>query len=342
MSDPSVEYPFGLVPGDGEVLEVAPGVFWVRMPLPFALDHVNLWLIADGEGWAVVDTGYAMAPVRERWERVFDTLLAGRPVTRILVTHFHPDHMGLAAWIQDRWGAALLVSQQEWLWARMLSLDTSDALVAAYESFYGRAGASADLVAAMRERGNAYRRGVPQVPASFARIRNGDELAIGGNTWRVITGSGHAPEHVCLYSPELSVLISGDQVLPRISPNVGVWANEPLADPLADFLASMAPFRALAEDVLVLPSHDGPFRGLGPRLDQLARHHAERLEETLEACRDAPTAVAVAERLFRRPLDLHQTFFAVGETLAHLNHLVRLARLRREVDAAGCWRFAVS
>ena len=342
MTDPALDFPFGTNPIDGGVQQVAPGVLWVRMPLPFALDHVNLWLIADGQGWVVVDTGFAMEAVRSRWTEVFGSVLSGRPVTRIVVTHFHPDHMGLAAWIQARWGATLLVTEREWLWARMLSLDTSNALLQEYEAFYGRAGATPELVAAMRDRGNAYRRGVPDVPASFTRIRNGDALGIGGHVWRVMTGAGHAPEHACLYCADLNLLISGDQVLPRISPNVGVWANEPLADPLSDFLGSMAPFRALPGDVLVLPSHDAPFRGLVARLDDLASHHDQRLEETLSACRDGPTVAAVAETLFQRPLDLHQTFFAVGETLAHLNHLVKLGRLSREVDRAGCWRFAVT
>lgn len=328
-------------PADGVPVEVVPGILWLRLPLPFALDHVNLWLLDEGDGWALIDTGYGDAPSRARWEGLLAGPLAGRPLRRILVTHFHPDHAGLAGWLAERSGAELLMPRTEWLTARWLALDTSDGFVAANARHYRRAGVDAALLERLRARGNAYRDGVSLVPASYRRIAHGDELRLGGGTWQVIVGEGHAPEQATLWSPERRLLIAADQLLPRITPVVGVWSTLPDADPLGDFDASLARYAGLPDDALVLPSHDRPYLGLHARRAALARHHAERLERVLQLCREPASTFAIATALFRRPLDLHQTGFAVAETLAHLNRLLAQGRVTRETAGeVWLWRAA--
>lgn len=242
----TVVYPFDGVPEAGETREVAPGVHWLRMPLPFKLDHINLWLLEDGEGWTIVDTGINSELTRDIWERLFAGPMGGKPVTRVICTHFHPDHMGLAGWLTTRWGVPLSATLAEWLMGRMLWLDTDhDAVVKVQHAFYRRAGLDGDRLESLAGRGNQYVRGVSEIPHSFQRLRDGDMVDIGGRGWRVIVGHGHSVEHACLYCAETGVLISGDQVLPRISPNVSVWPNQPDADPLTLFLNSLAAFKGL-------------------------------------------------------------------------------------------------
>jgi glyoxylase-like metal-dependent hydrolase (beta-lactamase superfamily II) len=337
---PAIAYDgVGLQAGD-EPRELAPGLGGVRFELPFALDHVNVWLLEDVPGWTVIDAGLADEPSRERWLGLRAGALAGLRLERLVATHFHPDHLGLAGWLCELTGAELWASHTEWLTGRLLAQDTSDAFVAVGRAFDRRAGLDDELVATRAARGNLYRRRVALPPASFRRLRDGDRLGIGGREWRVIVGRGHAPEMLCLYDVKSNVLIAADQILPRISPNVGVWPAEPDANPLADFLTSLERFRALPEDCLVLPSHGRPFRGLHLRIDQLAAHHAERLEATLAACTAPSTAVEVMPRLFDRVLDVHQLAFALGETVAHLNYLVADGRLGRRLDDDGRLRYA--
>ena len=330
--DGSVEplrFPVAAPPAPGETLPIAPGVLWLRMPLPFALDHINLWLIEDGPGWTAVDTGYAMPQSRALWERIFVEGLDGRPVTRIIVTHFHPDHIGLAGWLAERWQAPLLITEKEWLYARVMSRESDD-FAPSRREFARRAGLDEASSERFGEHGKGYRRGVPSVPPAFRRLADGMSLPIGGKEWRVIVGEGHAPELACLHCAETEILISGDQVLPRISPNVSVQAHEPEGDPLARYLDSLGKLRAaVPPDTLVLPSHNLPFYGLHPRIDQLAAHHRARCEEILVACSTPQSAVDLLPLLFRRPLDDHQMAFALGEALAHLHYLRGLGALDR-------------
>jgi glyoxylase-like metal-dependent hydrolase (beta-lactamase superfamily II) len=324
-----------------EPQEIARGLWGVRFALPFALDHVNVWLLEDVPGWTAIDAGLADAPTRERWRQLLAGSLAGETLGRLVATHFHPDHLGLAGWLCELTGAPLWASHSEWLTGRWLAQDTTAGFVAAGRAFDRRAGLAEDLVAERAERGNLYRRRVVEPPASFRRLRHGDRLEVDRTAWRVIVGQGHAPEMLCLYSPERNVLIAADQILPKISPVVGVWPAEPDANPLADFLASLERFRELPEDCLVLPSHGRPFRGLHIRVDQLIGHHEERLAATLAACERPATVAEVMPCLFNRKLDTHQLQFALGESLAHLNYLLAEGRLRRRLDDDGRVRFVV-
>jgi glyoxylase-like metal-dependent hydrolase (beta-lactamase superfamily II) len=335
-----LDYPFAAPPAAGEVREVASGVFWLRMPLPYALDHINLWLLADGDAWTIVDTGIRQPRTIELWERLFATVLAGRPVNRLVVTHHHPDHVGLSAWLARRWGAPLLMPQTEWLMARALALDVSAEATAAMVDFYRRAGCDAATLDAFARDGNSYAPMV-EVAASFRRLSAGDTLRIGGQDWQVIIGRGHSPEQACLYAPSLRLIIGGDQLLPRITPNVSVWPEEPEENPLPLFLDSLAGFRRLPDDVLVLPSHKLPYRGLHRRLEALAAHHAERLERTRSICRRPVTASEVAAALFRPNLDRHQLMFAIGEALAHLHHAMAQGQIRRSGRADGILLYEV-
>ncbi|MBM3600901.1 MAG: MBL fold metallo-hydrolase [Alphaproteobacteria bacterium] len=334
-----LDYPIKGPPPGGTTLEVAPGVRWVRMPLPFRLDHINLWLLEDGPGWTVVDTGIGSEKTRQIWRQVFADTLNGRPITRVICTHFHPDHMGLAGWFAREWNVKLWATRMEWLWCRMLCIDESEAMIEGAVRFYARAGMDGAGQEAVRARGNGYRKGVVTPPTSLHAIGAGDVIAIGGRDWHVHIGSGHSPEHACLYCPELDVLISGDQVLPRISPNVSVWASEPEDDPLARFLDSLERLRAVPNSAFVLPSHGLPFRGLHARLDQLAEHHAQHFQEVLDACTDWRSARDISRVMFRPDLDPQQLVFAVGESLAHLHYLVGRGRLTQRMDADGVVRF---
>lgn len=330
------------IPQRGEVLEIVPGVHWLRMPLPFVLNHINLWLLADGDGWTLVDTGLNTDEIKTLWRQLFATVLDGRPITRLIVTHFHPDHAGLAGWLTEEWGVELWMSQTEWLHARMLSMDTGPAMTALITEFYRRAGCSGDLLAQLEARGNTYASRVVPIPRAYRRIHDGMSFDIGGHHWRVLVGRGHAPEHVCLHCAELDTIIAGDQILPKITPVVGVYFSEPEAEPLSDFLATVANLQNLPASTRVLPSHGIPFVGVSERLSQLAAHHEERLEHLLAGCSGEHTAAELAKVLFPQELDLHQTQFALGETLAHLHHLMHRGTVRRQSRADGVHLYAAA
>ncbi|HEY1431661.1 MAG TPA: MBL fold metallo-hydrolase [Stellaceae bacterium] len=334
-----LQFPVAAPPRPGETLAIAPGVQWLRMPLPFALDHINLWLLEDGPGWTIVDTGYAMAETKRLWEQVFAEQLHGLPVTRVIVTHYHPDHIGLADWLIQRWQVPFWITEKEWLFARVMSQAAED-FGPQRRSFARRAGLDETAAESFSERESSYRRGVPSVPAGFQRLADGMPIEIGGREWRVIVGEGHAPELACLYCAATGVLISGDQVLPRISPNISVQAHEPDGDPLALYLASLSKLRgAVPAETLVLPSHNLPFFGLHSRIDSLAAHHRARCDDVITACETPKSAMDVVAVLFRRALDRHQMVFALGEALAHLNFLMHRRELDRILDKDGVDRF---
>lgn len=327
-------------PDAGTGIEVVPGIFWLRMPLPFALDHINLWLIEDGDGFTIVDTGIARDEVKSAWRMLFSGLMSGRPVKRVIATHFHPDHFGLAGWLTETLKAPLWMTRSEWLTGSMLYGDAQGRIAKAQVSLFRKHGLDDARLRALSERGNAYRRGLTTPPSSYRRMIDGERLDIGGCDWTVVVGRGHAPEHACLYCADKRVLVSGDQVLPKISPNVSLSATEPDADPLKEYLDSLERIAALPGDVLVLPSHDRPFFGLRERIEALKRHHAERLERLVSYCQTPRAAAETLEVLYRRKLDGHQIMFAMGESLSHLVHLEAEGRLERSTDD-GVIRFAV-
>jgi glyoxylase-like metal-dependent hydrolase (beta-lactamase superfamily II) len=334
-----LSYPWAEPPAPARAVPVSPGVRWLRMPLPFQLDHINLWLLEDDGGWAVVDTGVGLERTRELWEQVFTGELDGGRVTRVVITHFHPDHMGNAEWLAARWGVDVWCAQAEWLTAQLAWRGAGGNDPEKRVAHYRRAGVSAESLARFRERGNHYRQLVPTVPAQFRCLREGESLVIGGHTWQVLTVRGHAPEHACLHCPEIATLISGDQVLPKITTNVSVWPDQPLGNPLRLYLESLQRFRPMAPNTLVLPSHGMPFRGLHARLDQLGVHHETRLAEVLDALTEPRSGIELVPVLFRRQLDIHQLGFAIGETLAHLHLLESLGRIVRLTGNDGVHRF---
>jgi glyoxylase-like metal-dependent hydrolase (beta-lactamase superfamily II) len=339
----ALDFPFAELPADGAVTEVADGILWLSTPLPFAgLRQVNLWLLSDGGGWTMVDCGYGNDKARATIEASWNAGLGGRPVTRLIVTHFHPDHAGNAAWIAERWGLRPMMTQAEWFAANLAVTDRLDEAVARRVAFFRENGLDEARIKLFAEGAVPYSAGV-RLPRSFARIKHGDALSIGGEHWTVLTGEGHSPEHATLYNAARKILISGDQILPTITTNISVWPTEPEADPLALFLASGRRFaQLLAPRTLVLPSHRLPFRNVHLRLEQLRRHHDERLALILESVKGETAAADLIDVLFKRKLDGHQMGFAMGEALAHLNHLVNAGKLVRRRGADGVVRFAHS
>jgi glyoxylase-like metal-dependent hydrolase (beta-lactamase superfamily II) len=334
-----LEFPYAAPPAPGRVIEVAPGVLWLRMPLPFALNHINLWLLREQDGWTAVDCGYGDDNTRALWEQHFADTLAGKTILRVIATHAHPDHLGLAHWLVHRHGCPLWMTQGEYLWAHAVWNNVAGWGAAQTGALFARHGLDAARVEAQIGRGHPYRIGVPAIPTTYHRVFDHDEINIGGREWRVITGYGHSAEHAALYCESLSVLISGDMLLPTITTNVSVWSTEPEADPVRRFLESIQRFSTLPDATLVLPSHGLPFRGARQRVAALTEHHAARLGELAAAATHPVTAMDVVPVLFRRPLDTHQIFFAMGEAIAHLNHLYCLGELTRTVRDDGIITF---
>ena len=333
----SLEYPFPQIPAPGTTCQVAPGIHWLSMPLPFQLDHINLWLMEDEGGWTVVDTGIGNEATRGLWEKV----LEGKTVTRVIVTHYHPDHAGNAAWLCRRFGAELWMTQGEYLTAHAVRTGTAGYTAEAVLAVFRRNGLDEKRAAAMAGGRNRYAALVPEFPFSYRRIIEGDEIRVGKHSWRAMIGHGHAPEHLSLYSPQANVLVAGDMLLSTISTNVSVWSIDPEGDPLRLFLDSVARYRELPGDVLVLPSHGKPFRGAHARVHALEKHHEDRLGELTEALKHEPkSACDLLGVLFRRPLDAHQTFFAMGEAIAHLHYLYYAGRAKRRAGADGIMRYA--
>jgi glyoxylase-like metal-dependent hydrolase (beta-lactamase superfamily II) len=333
----SLQYPWPDTPAPGTTLEVAPGVRWLSMPLPFQLDHINLWLLEDDGGSTIVDCGIGNAETRALWEKILPA-----EVKRIILTHYHPDHAGNAGWLCKRFGVEIWTTQGEYLTAHAVRSSSAGYTSDAVLSVFNRNGLDAQRSAAMAKmRGNnRYAELVPDFPHSYRRIIEGDVLRIGGREWQAIVGHGHAPEHLSLYCKELKVVIAGDMLLSTISTNVSVWSIDPEGDPLRLFLESVARYRELPEDVLVLPSHGKPFRGAHVRVAQLEKHHQDRFDQLLNSLEEPKSAGEVLQVLFRRPLDNHQTFFAMGEAIAHLHYLHYAGKARRMVGDDGIVRYA--
>jgi len=349
-----LDYPLAdQLPEPGQVLKVAPGVLWLRMGLPFALDHINLWLLRDQlpdpartgvlqEGWTVVDCGIDNEATRKAWLTIEKEDLQGLPILRVLVTHMHPDHMGLAHWLCERWNAPLWMSTGEYQSAVLAQSGVSNFGGEPTMQFYAAHGwnKQEDLLQ-IKARVGYYPGMVPQVPQAYVRLMADDTVTIGGQDWRCISGFGHSPEHMALHNAQSQILISGDMLLPSISTNVSVYAQEPQGNALQLFLDSLTKMQHLPDSTLVLPSHGRPFKGAARRIAQLRAHHDERLSELLQACTaQALSAHDALPALFKRPLNVHQTTFAMGESVAHLHMLWLSGQLRRELGADGIYRFS--
>jgi glyoxylase-like metal-dependent hydrolase (beta-lactamase superfamily II) len=331
-------------PAPGSALEIAPGVLWVRMPLPLALDHVNLWILRDEERkrYALLDTGMDTGPTRDAWSTLIAGPLAGEQAVAVIVSHLHPDHIGLAHWLCDRLEVPLRMTLAEYLGACLIQGRSPPADAATLGRFYAKHGASERELASFEGRARFYVRAVPHLPTSLRRIEAGGLLQL-GPVWQVGTGAGHSPEHAFFHCPETSVLISGDLLLPSISSNISVFTLEPEGDPLGDFLAALARFRNLSDETLILPSHGRPFRGARARVGELLSHHEERLARLLTALSGSfATASDMVPVLFERNLSDHELAFAFGEALAHLHRLWQAGFLERREDPAriafGCRR----
>jgi glyoxylase-like metal-dependent hydrolase (beta-lactamase superfamily II) len=332
-------YPFAEIPQRGHSIEVAPGVHWIRMPLPYSLDHINLWALDDGAGWAVVDTGVRTEETVAVWRELFANSPDTRGLTRVFVTHMHPDHVGMAGWLTRKFGVRLWMTRSEYLMCRVMVSDTGREAPDDAIAFYRRAGWSDAAIETYRTRFGNFGKHIHPLPDSFRRLRDGEVLQIGAHAWRVVTGNGHSPEHACLYCPDLKVLISGDQILPRISSNVSVSPAEPDADPMADWLASLAKLkREIPDDVLVLPSHNECFRGLHARIDRLDQGQERSLDRLRKALATPKRAVDVFGSLFARSIaesDVALLGMATGESLACLNYLLHRGEIACEIAADG-------
>ena len=340
----ALHYPQGEPPAPGTAVEVRPGLLWLRMPLPFALNHINLWALDDGPGWAIVDTGTQTPDVLAAWRSLLaaDGPLGGRPVTRVIATHMHPDHMGMAGWLTRKHDARLWMTREEYLMCRTLTADTGREAPEDAIRFYRRCGWTEEALDVYRARFGGFGKYLHALPDSFRRIVDGESITIGAHRWRVVVGRGHSPEHACLVCDELGLMISGDQVLPRISSNVSVFPTEPDADPLAEWLASITQLRAnLPDSLLVLPAHGEPFLGLHARLDRLAAGHAKGLQRLRRSLAEPKRVIDLFGALFARAVDARSEVLglATGETVAHLNHLRAQGALAMTVGDDGAWRF---
>lgn len=331
-----LRYPWPHPPANGQVQTVAEGVLWLRMPLPFGLDHINLYLLRHGEGWVAVDTGLNTPQCREVWAQVFAGAMAGLPLKAVICTHFHSDHTGVVGWLAERFRCPVLMTLGEFdaLHHGPPKATTPDW---AFLDFYQKAGFSAEQTAALLPliQSEHFR---PQLAAGFVRLQHGSELRIGGRIWQVVMGNGHSPEHACLYSAEDGLLISGDQVLPRITSTVAVHVTEPGANPLQDWLDSIERLRVIPDSVLVLPAHERPFFNLHARLDQLRDHHHNHLQQLLDACAQPCSGLEMMGVLFKKLSGRFDELMALGETLAHANYLMAQGKLVRE-EQGGLHRY---
>ena len=332
----NLEYPFETRPETGQAIEIRPGIHWIRMRLPMQLNHINLWLLEDGPGWTIVDCGMRNDETTTAWEQIFAGAMRGRPITRVIVTHMHPDHIGLAGWLVRRFGVELWISRTEYLMCRNLTSDTG--LEAPQEGlrFYRAAGFPEELLESYKARFGGFGHGVYKLPNAYRRIADNEAIEIGGRVWQIVSGNGHSPEHSCLWCPEENLFISGDQILPRISSNVSVHPTEPEANSLQDWLDSCTKLKGIVPDgALVLPSHNEPFRGAGLRLQELIDMHETNLEKLEALCAEPKRAVDCFQALFRSRITQGSYMMAAGESLAHLNCLRARGRMGRVSDKNG-------
>ena len=333
-----VDYIFGdKLPVPLEPIEVAEGILWFRLPMPIALDHINIYLLDDGDSWVLIDTGLGDTRSIEIWTNILRKYLSKRPIQKIIVTHFHPDHVGLAGWLIERTDAEFWMTQIEWLSARQAYLTIDSAASDTMCAFYKKANLKLDLIEIYDDIGNDYRSMVTPIPPEYDRIEHSTSFKIGDRIWKPVFGSGHSPDHVSFYCEKDRIMLGGDMLLPRITPIIAVWWQEPNADPLKGYIEFLKNLGSVGSDALILPAHNRPYKELQTRVADLISHHNERLEITYEACKNENSAEAIMQELFTRKLDPFQTRFAIGETIAHINNLIKKGTLKRRLDDDGVY-----
>ncbi|GHA57905.1 MBL fold hydrolase [Amylibacter ulvae] len=336
-----IKFPFETPPEIGQAIEIADGILWLRLPLPMALDHVNIYALRDGDGWCVVDTGYHSKKGMAIWEDILANALSGDPVTRVFLTHHHPDHVGMVGWLQSQKGAELWTTRTAWLYSRMLTVDTQEIWPKESLEFFYEAGMDEEIYAARKaDRPFNFSDIVYPMPLGFRRVRDSETIQIGGRDWVVRTGDGHSPEQATLWCDAENLVIAGDQILPGISPNVGVYPTEPMADPLAEWLVSCERFKSIAnEDHFVMGGHKLPFTGLPRRMTQLIENHHSALDRLLEFLAIPNTAQGCFPVLYKRKIGMGEYGLALVEAIAHLNHLYLAGKVIREKDKKGVWQW---
>ncbi|NOD34916.1 MULTISPECIES: MBL fold metallo-hydrolase [unclassified Ruegeria] len=336
-----IRYPWDEPPATGEAIQIAEGVLWMRLPLPMALDHVNIYALDDGDSWTVIDTGLSSNKTRRIWETLMSGPLAGKPIRRVIVTHHHPDHVGNAGWFQSEHGAELVTSRTSWLFARMLTLDVQETWPQETLDFYLSAGMAPEvLTARMNDRPFNFADTVYPMPLGFTRIQQGDVIRMGGRDWDVHMGNGHAPEHATFWSRDDNLVLSGDQILSSISPNLGVYATEPMADPVSAWMEACERLQILARpDHLVLGGHKLPFTGLPLRMKQLIENHHSALERLLDHLDEPKAAADCFLPLFKRTIREGEYGLALVEAVAHMNHLYHIDAVIRTQRADGAWLY---
>jgi glyoxylase-like metal-dependent hydrolase (beta-lactamase superfamily II) len=332
----TIEYEFESRPEAGETMPVADGMQWLRMPLPFSLGHINLWLVEDEDGWAVVDTGIETDMSKDVWRSTIASVMGDKPINHVVVTHLHPDHVGCAGWLTDEYGIDLWMTRDEYLLCRVLVADTGRAAPDEGVNFYHAAGFPSESLHNYQKMFGMFGKYVAELPESYKRLKEGDELTFAGNTWEVLIGRGHSPEHACFFDAERKLFVAGDQLLPTISSNVSVYPTEPGANPLKDWIDSLRMLKSrLPEDVLVLPAHGKPFRGAHGRLDDLVQEHLDGLDALLELCKEPRRSLDTFPALFKSKISDSNLIMATGESVAHLNYLIEEGELEVEADSDG-------
>ena len=335
-----LSYPFDNRPNPGELIEVGPGIYWVRMPLPISLNHINLWMLEEQDGWTLVDTGMATEDTKALWEEIFSTHLNSKPVKQVIVTHMHFDHLGLAGWLVEKWGATLCMSRTEYLSSRVIINEIKSDPPEATVAFFRAAGVEESILDEFKVRFNNRSDFVSPLPSHYKRLTDNQVLQIGSLQWTVIIVEGHSPEHICLHCKSLNIMIAGDQILPRISPNISVRPDEPRANPLHNFLRSCESLKnRLNKDVLILPSHGDPFYGVHLRLQDMINEHKKGLQDLLEFCSQPRSVAEVFPILFKSKINIGNMVIAVGEAVANLNYLVSSKELVVNIGSDGIARY---
>ena len=332
-----MHYPDFVLPAAGSWTEITKGILWLRMPLPFELDHINLYLVRDTDGWIVIDSGIGTDKTKSLWDKIFDSLDA--PIVGVLITHLHPDHVGLAGWITEKFKVPLYMSQTEYFTARAFTGAKNSESKWRDEEYFTRAGLDVEQVSSLVAGNKGYSNVVSPIPVSYRRLKQGDVLTFNGNSWEVMIGRGHSPEHVCLYSKTMNVLIAGDHILPQITPNIGVYSTEPEGNTLQDYLTSLLPFADLPNNPLVLPAHKHPFIGVAERVSQLIEHHQHHLSALIEACATPKSVVELLPVMFKRELSGRNIVFAVAECISHVNYLYFEGKLTRHLNEDGIYLY---